>query len=94
MSDARTSTTQLRIVVGLLTLTSLAAIGALVLVVVLTANARREAAVDSCRFVKGLVIEATPPAPGPRARARAYIAGSPLADCKLYAHRLVPSDLP
>lgn len=51
------------------------------------AASRALAAEDSCYLLRGLVASATPPAQ--KAKAAAYIAATPLHNCKTYGRKLV-----
>lgn len=52
-------------------------------------TARTESARDSCQLIKGLALAATGGSKQATARATAYIASTPLKDCRIYADRIV-----
>jgi hypothetical protein len=52
-------------------------------------TSRTNAANDSCHLLRGLVYAATYKAPQQRAAADAYIAHTPLRDCRVYAREVV-----
>lgn len=52
-------------------------------------SSRLAAGIDSCKLLRGLVSAATTHAPKDRRAAAAYIARTPLRDCRLYAAELL-----
>ena len=84
----RVSDRTVRVAIVAQLVTGIVAVVAMVLAIELSALERQHAARDSCELLVGLVEHATGPTSPARARANAYVASTPLADCHRYAARV------